>query len=342
MVRRIRDDGWLFPLPLAGRGLGVGVPSRKRLDRGPTPPARLRRAALPVEGRAGVGRVATDPAISLPHPSSRARCSASAVRRRHGIFRLARSCPRQDPGSALHHCMVRRIRDDGVGVFRQVTAQTAPFPLPLAGRGLGVGVLWRKRLGRGPTPPARLRRAALPVEGRAGVGRIATNPVNSLPHPSSRARCSAKRCTADTGSSGWRGRARGKIPDQHCTMSWCGASGMTGGCVSGSHGRTGAFPPPPCGEGFRGGGALAQTSRSWPHPTRAAPPRSPPRRGEGWGRPCCNGPCHLSTSPVISGAPQTRNLATGEAVPVARSRISAQNCMLRRVRDDGCGDGGWC
>src|SRR5690606_5602350 len=34
-----------------------------------------------------------------------------------------------------------------------------------------------------------------------------------------------QRCAADTGSFSWRGRARGKIPDQHCTIAWCGASG---------------------------------------------------------------------------------------------------------------------
>ena len=38
--------------PPCGEGLGVGVSSRKRLTRGSTPPARLRRAALPVKGRA--------------------------------------------------------------------------------------------------------------------------------------------------------------------------------------------------------------------------------------------------------------------------------------------------
>ena len=38
--------------PPCGEGLGVGVPLPRRLECGSTPPARLRRAALPVKGRA--------------------------------------------------------------------------------------------------------------------------------------------------------------------------------------------------------------------------------------------------------------------------------------------------
>ncbi len=63
---------------------------------------------------------------------------ASRCNRRHGDLRIGTPCPWQDPGSAPHHCMLRRVRDDGWWCCRKVSLRRGAPSLPSPLRG-GVG-----------------------------------------------------------------------------------------------------------------------------------------------------------------------------------------------------------
>jgi hypothetical protein len=85
------------------------------------------------------------------------------------------------------------------------------------------------RRSRGASPAALQGRLHVCSRAVADLYRQAKELTFSQPptgHP--RARCSAQRCTADTGS---RWGARGLIPDLRRITTCCGASGMMGGNI---------------------------------------------------------------------------------------------------------------